>query len=284
MSIRRSPLAVFALGALLGCVAHTRRSEHTPDVPAHRMVVLVPSLVEDAVAIGAAGSIVCVSHFTGDISAVNHVDRVADFSSVDVERIVTLHPDVIVGIPSQARLLAPLRRLHFRIVLLKDDSYADIFGDIQRMGVLTGRNAEAAALVARLQATTAKMQREAGHFAHRPRVFVALGTGPIWTVGPQSYIATLITLAGGTDAVTSLPSAYAQYSAESLLALQPDVIITDPAVQLSSVLNREPWRSLRAVREHHVYVVDPPAILQRPGPRYTQGLAWLIEHLRESLR
>ncbi len=128
------------------------------------------------------------------------------------------------------------------------------------------------------------MQREAGRFAHRPRVFVALGTGPIWTVGPQSYIATLIRLAGGTDAVTSLPSAYAQYSAESLLALQPDVIITDPEVHLASVLNREPWRSLRAVREHHVYLVDPPAILQRPGPRYTQGLAWLIEHLRASLR
>ena len=284
MSIRRSLLAVLALAAFVSCATHVRGAVHVPGTQARRLVVLVPSLVEDAVAIGAAGNIVGVSHFTRDITAVAHVDRVADFSSVDVERIVTLHPDVIVGIPSQARLLAPLQRLHFRVVLLKDDSYEDIFRDIQQMGKITGRTTEANALIARLKATTAKLQREAAHLPRRPRVFVALGTGPIWTVGPQSYIAELITLAGGTDAVTSLPSAYAPYSAESLLALQPDVIITDPAVQLSSVLNREPWRSLRAVREHHVYIVDPPAILQRPGPRYTQGLAWLIEHLRASTR
>lgn len=242
----------------------------------------MPSLVEDAVAIGAAKQVVGVSHFTSDIPEVAKIERVGDFSSISLEQIVKLHPDVIVGIPSQAALLAPLQRLHYRIVLVPDDAYDDIFTDIQALGRITGHEFRATALVRSLKIQTARLSHEASARRYHPRVFVALGTGPIWTAGPRSYIAKLIALAGGTDAVTTLPSAYAQFSSEALLALQPDIIITDPAVQLSAVLRREPWRSLKAVQRGRIYTVDPPAILQRPGPRYIRGLQWLIDHLQQS--
>jgi ABC-type Fe3+-hydroxamate transport system substrate-binding protein len=45
---------------------------------------------------------------------------------------------------------------------------------------------------------------------------------------------------------------------------------------LQSVLDRPPWNALRAVREHRVAYLPDPAILERPGPRYNDGLAWLI--------
>jgi ABC-type Fe3+-hydroxamate transport system substrate-binding protein len=44
------------------------------------------------------------------------------------------------------------------------------------------------------------------------------------------------------------------------------------------VLDREPWRSLRAVQLHHVYSVDPD-LLERPGPSYNDGLRWLVDRL-----
>jgi ABC-type Fe3+-hydroxamate transport system substrate-binding protein len=58
--------------------------------------------------------------------------------------------------------------------------------------------------------------------------------------------------------------------------MQPDVLIADPTVQLQSVLDRPPWNALRAVREHRIAYLPDPAILERPGPRYNDGLAWLI--------
>ena len=64
--------------------------------------------------------------------------------------------------------------------------------------------------------------------------------------------------------------------AKDIVDLSPDVVVADPTVQLQSVLGRPPWNALRAVREHRVAYLPDPAILERPGPRYNDGLAWLI--------
>jgi ABC-type Fe3+-hydroxamate transport system substrate-binding protein len=72
------------------------------------------------------------------------------------------------------------------------------------------------------------------------------------------------------------------YNVEALVRLQPDVIISTKDAQLDAVLTREPWHSLRAVREHHVYVLTNDSIVVRPGPRYNEGLQWLIERLRQT--
>jgi iron complex transport system substrate-binding protein len=47
---------------------------------------------------------------------------------------------------------------------------------------------------------------------------------------------------------------------------------------LDAVVDREPWRSLRAVRLHRVYDVNPD-IIERPGPNYNQGVRWLLDRV-----
>ena len=72
---------------------------------------------------------------------------------------------------------------------------------------------------------------------------------------------------------------YGQYSAESLLAQQPDAIGADRSAQLPSLLSREPWRSLRAVAQRRVYEIDSD-LLERPGPYYNDAIAWFIDRLQ----
>jgi len=251
---------------------------HTPPSQ-RRIVALIPSLVEDLCAIGGADQLVGTSAYADDVPCTKGVPIVGDFSSLDAEKIVALRPDVVLAIPAQLRSIEPLRRAGLTVDTLPDDTFDDVFTDIRTLGALTGRAAAAGALIASLHRQTAALRAGVGHAAHPPRVFVALGTGPIFTVGPQSYIATLIGLAGASDAVNSLSGAYGSYSAEALLRLQPDAIVTDAATRLDTVLDREPWRSLSAVREHRVYVLADAALLERPGPRYNEGLRWLIERL-----
>lgn len=273
---------VFVLGAVLllaACSSMQSAQNAAPPKTAQRVVALMPSVVEDLFAIGAGPQVVAVSSFTDDVPQAKGLPRVADFSSLDAEKIVALHPDLVIGIPSQDRLVEPLRRAGIAVVLWPDDTYAQIFTNLATAGALTGHKAEAAALIARLQRETARLRARTHAFVRRPSVFMALGSGPIWTTGANSYIATLIGMAGGRNAATDLHVAYGEYSAEALLRLQPDLIVTDPAIRLDAVLEREPWRSLRAVQLHRVYAVDPAAILQRPGPRYNQGLLWLIDRL-----
>lgn len=245
--------------------------------PAVRIVSLIPSLTEDLFALGAGSRVVGVSEFSDFPPAAKQLPRVASFTSVDAERIVTLHPDLIVGIPAQASLIAPLLRAKLRVELLPDDTLDDIYATLRRLGALVGRVPEADALVSRMRSETVRLERTASSSSH-PSVFVVLDVAPIYTVGKRSYINSLIETAGGRNAA-GLNVAYGRYSAEALLARQPDVIVVDPAVGFRAVQDREPWRSLHAVQAGNVAEIPDPGILLHPSPRYNEGLAWLIQVL-----
>jgi iron complex transport system substrate-binding protein len=242
-----------------------------------RVVALMPSIAEDLYAVGAASQVVAVSAFT-DLPQARDLPRVGDVNSLDVERIVALGPDLVIGIPSQTRQVEPLRRAGLRVVLLPDATYAEIFENLRTVGELTGHQAEATATIGRLRRETAQLQARTRRFVRRPSLFVVLGSAPIWTAGSASYITTLIKLAGGVNAARDLPAAYSEYSAEALLRAAPDILISDAAVHLGAVLDREPWRSLRAVALHRVYSMEPRLVLE-PGPNYNQGLRWLIDRI-----
>jgi iron complex transport system substrate-binding protein len=242
-----------------------------------RIVTLVPSFADDVYAIGAGSELVGVSAFS-DAPQAKALPRVADAGIVDAETIVALRPSVVIGIPAQARFVESLERAHVRVVLLPDDTYDSIFANLRTIGALSGRRRAAEATIERLQHETAQLHARTKAYVRRPSVFIVLSSGPIWTAGAGSYITTLIALAGGENAASDLQAAYGEYSAEALLRRQPDILVADSTARLDAVLGREPWRSLRAVRFHHVYAVDPD-IIERPGPNYNEGLRWLVERI-----
>jgi len=246
--------------------------------PSMRIISLLPSLTEDLFALGAGTEVVGVSQYSDHPDAARAIPRVSSADSIDAEKILTLHPDLVVGIPSQAAMVAPLRRAHLHVVLLHDDTFDDIYATLHQLGALIGRPQAAAQLEQHMRAVTAQLLRGVSS-GSRPSVFVVLDVTPIYTVGTKSYINTLIEMAGGRNAA-KLGTAYARYSAETLLADQPDVLIVDPAVGFRSVEDREPWRSLYAVRTGHVAEIADAEALLSPGPRYNDGLKWLIAVIR----
>ena len=271
------PVRALALVAVLALCACASAAPARDDVP-QRIISLIPSLTEDLFAIGAGPSVVGVSEYTDYPAAAKALPVVGGFASVDAEKAVALHPDVVVGIEAQRSQAADVRKAGLRTVLLRDDGFDDIFRDIESLGLLTARLDTARALNDRLRARTLALMRTVRKRERRPTVFIVLGTGPIYTVGESSYIGKLIGLAGGVDAAT-IADPYGAFSAEALVAAQPDVIVADPTVQLQSVLDRPPWNALRAVRAGRVAYLPDAAILERPGPRYNDGLAWLIATL-----
>ena len=244
-----------------------------------RIISLLPSLTEDLFALGAGAEVVGVSQFSDHPDAARAIPRVSSAQSIDAEKILALHPNLVVGIPSQAAMVAPLMRAHVNVVLLRDDSFDDIYASLRQLGALIGRSGAAATLEQRMRAETHQLLRRVPS-GTRLTVFVVLDVTPIYTVGKKSYINRLIEMAGGRNAA-KLDGAYARYSAETLLADQPDVLIVDPAVGFRSVEDREPWRSLYAVKAGHVAEIADADALLSPGPRYNDGLKWLIEVLRQ---
>jgi iron complex transport system substrate-binding protein len=272
-------LWIFVALAILGCAAAPQRSAQVQTGAPQRIISLVPSLTEDLCAIGARHQLVGVSTFSDDIPCARGIPQVSNFAGVDSEEAVRLRPDVVVGIPAQRAITAQLRSAGVRTAFFSDDSYSDLFADIAGLGSLSGHAAESRALIASLRRRTAELQ-SGERFRRRPSVFFVAQALPLWTIGPRSYIATLVDLAGGRIATQVLRVPYAQYSTEALIKLDPDAIVATSDAHLEAVLDRMPWRALRAVREHRVFILQNGALLVRPGPRYNEGLSWLIERLR----
>ena len=246
-----------------------------------RIVSLVPSLTEDLFALGAGGRVVAVTQADDYPPQVKRLPAVASFSSVNNEAIVRLHPEVVVGIPAQERLITALRSTGIMVVLLRDDTYRDIFANIATLGAVTARQEAAKRLVVALHAETSRLQHRLGTARRKPRVLFVINVRPIIVAGKPSFISALLALSGATNAA-DIPQAYPTISAEAVLRAQPDAIVTDDQTQLQAVAGTAPWNSLEAIRRHHVFVLDKPHadVVERPGPRYNEGIAWLILHFR----
>ncbi|MBV8727915.1 MAG: ABC transporter substrate-binding protein [Candidatus Eremiobacteraeota bacterium] len=241
----------------------------------------MPSLTEDLFALGAGRRVIAVTQADNYPPSVKRLPAVASFASVNNEAIVGLHPDLVVGIPSQQRMTAALRAAGIRIVFLRDDLFDDIFTDISALGALTSREKAAANLITTLHANTERLRRRTAGAKTKPRVLFVVNAKPTIVAGEGSFISTLLSLSGAANAI-HVAQPYPVLSAEAVLSSQPDAIVTDDQTQLTALLGTPPWRSLRAVQNHRVFVLDKghTDVVERPGPRYNEGIAWLIDHLR----
>jgi iron complex transport system substrate-binding protein len=106
----------------------------------------------------------------------------------------------------------------------------------------------------------------------KPRVYHEIDASDptkIFTVGPGSYIADLIEIAGGLNIAAKATSAYPQLSAEEILRADPEVIVLAAAeysAKPDQVSARAGWSVISAVKNKRIGTIAPN-LINRPGPR-----------------
>jgi iron complex transport system substrate-binding protein len=110
--------------------------------------------------------------------------------------------------------------------------------------------------------------------AERPRVLCLLAANPLITIGGKSFITDLINRAGGRSISEDLASDYPQYSLETAVAKQPELIFLETGeADLPPRLKATP-----AGRSGRVFHIDDNLLL-RPGPRIVDGLEEMARKL-----
>ena len=101
------------------------------------------------------------------------------------------------------------------------------------------------------------------------------------TAGRNSFVAELVTLAGGRNLGDELTQDYVTVSTEWLLQRDPDLIIClypgALRTQYAATNKKLGWAALRAVQAGRVYSDFTIDTILRPGPRVLDG----IEQLRQ---
>jgi iron complex transport system substrate-binding protein len=247
------------------------------EAPVRRIVSLSPSTTEAIYAIGAGERLVARSAQCDFPAKAKTLPSVGGFASPDVERVVGLRPDWVVGSqgPAGPALEARLRGLKIDTFFPPTRSLDDIGSMITKLGRRLQLQAASAALRKRIENRIKRIEQWA---AKRPRVSVVLvfDASPLFVAGPGGFSDELLRRAGAVNLVTK-GGAYPNIDLEKLMALDPSLIIdaSDMGSSGPSKLPSQPgWKKLRAVREKNVRRLRSDSAM-RPGPRIADGLAKL---------
>jgi iron complex transport system substrate-binding protein len=188
--------------------------------------------------------------------------------------------------PEQVKALEDLKLTVY--YLPNPKTFDDLYANLETVGELTGRSAEAAKLNEVLKTRYDAVIKKVAEALEKPAVFYEIdATDPTkpYTSGPGTFIDLVISLAGGMNIGAELKDAFAPISAEELVQQNPDIIVLGDAlygVTPESVAQRPGWGALNAVKGKQVFAFDDN-LISRPGPRLIDGLEQMAQLVHPEL-
>jgi len=253
-----------------------------PAATATRIISLVPAVTEMLYAIGAGGRLVAVSSYDSFPPEVKRLPSVGALLDPNVERILSLKPDLVVVYGSQVDLKAQLARAGIGVFDYRHAGLPDVTTTIRSLGERTGDSARARAVAdgieAGLRGIRTRLQGRP-----RPRTLLVFGRERLalrglYASGGIGFLNDMLEVAGGTNVFAGVKVQAVQASTEQILATRPEVILeiraansAFPSGDRDAELNV--WSALAAVpavRSRRVhFLFDDRAVI--PGPRVVEG-------------
>lgn len=242
-----------------------------------RIISLVPATTEMLFAMGAGDRLAGVSSYDRFPPEVERLPRVGGLLDPDVERILSLKPDLVIVYDTQTDLKRQLERAQVPMFSYVHRGLPDITETMRALGVRIGAKAAADQAAARIeQQLDAIARRVAG--LQRPKTLLVFGReqGTLRRVtasGGYGFLHDVLVLAGGADALGDLSRQSVDMSTEMILMRAPEVIIElhygDSVKPEIFDAERRVWNTLAsvpAVKNQRVYLLDGLEFVV-PGPR-----------------
>jgi len=160
------------------------------------------------------------------------------------------------------------------LVSLAPDDLSDVWGDFARVADATGVDT-APQVVAALHERMAALTRTAT--TARPTVAAIEWIEPLMAAG--NWVPELVRAAGGEPLFAAAGQHSPWLEWDALVAADPDVIVAMPCgyqlpqtlADLAPLVDRPGWRDLNAVRSNRVFAADGHHYFNRPGPRLVES-------------
>jgi iron complex transport system substrate-binding protein len=243
----------------------------------HRIVSVIPAVTEMIFAIGEGSRVIGVGAYDRYPPQVEHLDRVGGLLDPNVEKILSLKPDLVIVYNTQTDLKARLARSSIPFYSYEHRELSDVMQTIRSVGARIG-----AAPAANRLATTMEQQlddiRRSVAGLPKPKTLLVLGREPgslrrMNVSGGFGFLHDMLVTAGGADAFADVKQQSIDASTEMILGRQPEVILElrygqplDAAAIAREIRAWDALPSVPAVRTHRVYVLAGDEFVV-PGPR-----------------
>jgi ABC-type Fe3+-hydroxamate transport system substrate-binding protein len=257
-----------------------------PQSAPQRIVSLEPNISEILGALNLQNHVAAVDYNTNYPAELARLPKISDINgNLNVERIVALHPDLILSSGGITRKYdAQLTQLNLHVVDLPSFNFDQSLQQILLVGRLTFTQDTATALVKQLQQQVAQIKSVvAGTTAPKVLLEVDDSTpGKPYVFGGGSFGDEMLQYANAINIFHSDTSngGYPQVTDEAVISANPQFVVLteDPAYggDPNAVYKRANWGNIDAVKTHHVYHINSD-IMQRPGPRLVEGLRCIAQ-------
>ena len=238
-----------------------------------RIISLAPSNTEILFALGLGDEVVAVTMYCDYPAEALDKEKVGDYYGPDIEKIIALQPDLILATDFHRFDLIPaLEQQGFAVFAVAPQTLDDVLESIQKIGEITGREAEASQLVNGMRSKIEEIEEQTKELEQKPSVLYMTWHDPMWTVGRNTWIDELINMAGGMNIFSENFEGGAMVQIEWVVLLDPEIIITSEW-SYDWALNATELASTNASKTGRIYTFDDD-LAQRPGPRLIQGLDW----------
>ncbi|MGD9419747.1 MAG: ABC transporter substrate-binding protein [Verrucomicrobiota bacterium JB025] len=278
-------LVVFACLFLFAACGGKRELEGV--VPAEapdRIVSMAPSITECVFAAGGGERLVGVTSFCNYPPEAAELPRIGGYSDANFERIYGMQPDLAILLEEHVDAGRRLESLGIRWMKVDTARIGGILATVEELGGVFGTEEVAAAEVARLQGVVDGVRAKAAGVEPK-RVLVSIGrnmgTGgltDVYVAGGNTIYQEMLEVMGAEN-VYGGSMEYAKMSRESIMRLNPDVIIDlIPDLETTGKLKREDvvreWdvlKEVEAVKQGRVHVLGNDYVCI-PGPRFALTL------------
>jgi iron complex transport system substrate-binding protein len=273
-------LGLLSCGLFLGCAQKESLPQSAKGATsARRIVSLTPGITELIYAVGAEQWLVATVEHADYPEAAKQLPRVGDAFRVDMEKLLSLKPDLVLvwtsGTP--ATTVEQIKALGLRVESIEAQRLNEVSASLLRIGELTGMQVNAQQSARHFLQGIAELQRR---YKHRQplSVFLEVNRRPLYTVNGQHVLSEVLTLCGGRNVFAALNQLAPVVSVEAVLKADPEVILsTDGTVQQLQA-DWQTWRQLRAVQNQHMYAVSPDTTT-RATPRLLAGATEICQML-----
>jgi iron complex transport system substrate-binding protein len=255
-----------------------------------RIVSLAPNMTETLFLLGAGNLLAGRTDYCDYPSAAAAVPSVGTITEPNLEHILSLKPDLIVGSTHFLKeTLGALENLRVPVYLgIIYSDYEDVFSMIMTLASLVNKTAEAEKVVSGMRTRKAAVEDAVKKAKEKPRVYylISFGEAGDFTAGKGTFISALIKSAGGINAGDDIEGW--RYTVEALFRDEPDIILCGTlsggvgSGSLEKLSQTPPYNRLAAVKAHRVYEIDNN-LLDRIGPRNIEGLEMLAKLFHKDL-
>ncbi len=260
--------------------------EITLTEPATRIVVMQPSDCEILCAIGCEDTIVGRGQYVDYPESILAVPVVQSGAETNIEEILALNPQVVLmnDMGQSEEQVKQLEDNGVKVVVSKAADIEGVYYAIRMIGKLMGREDNAEAVIADMQATFDEIRANSRDEGKSVYFEISPLEWGLWTAGKGTFMDELAEICGLANAFSDVND-WAAISEEQVLARDPDYIVTitmyygEGSTPVEEIMGREGWSDLKAVKNENILNAEYNAI-SRPGPRLKDAAVELYNFIQ----